>query len=904
MIEIMSHERASDEMVTEFLLNTCLLRPQPSSYAIQAARDCGESALVIDDTVELIPLVTGSAAEFYIEPMIPHIGDIDIMFHFNNELAIPRGHPPPTQLPAEFHSSVKVFEIIDRVIASIADSDSHFPGFVYLQLRYLLTKCSEDDSYVAVDYNNRHNYLPNSLFPPTTLIHGPAMYFRRKSTNVLSLDHVQCLRCLLWPPQAADWQTRHRDYGWPDSATLGRVVSNGCDVVPVAHRQCRPHEVMGKHQHRLSFSRAEIVLINSWMSVQQIVYHMLRNFVKIDVLRDDEDNPGAGRPTLSNYHIKTLLLWACELKPRSWWTDDVNLVRMCVQLLHILAKWLTDGRCQHYFINNCNLIDSDSSHDVANIRDHLVSIDETWLSTWFVDNYVRKCLHFAITPHHISRLFDDVSTRIKLQNALSALVEWRLVMSWKMMNLAEYEIPSVVDYVSWTARLCFCFVTEVAKIDSRLSVYFTAVALLHVSCKSLRHGLTDDLTDILATLCGQFRPICSRHYSKNSTSRFHLEEAVKLMKVLVNKSLSTMSLIEMELSKAYLYRALRCKDSDSDSIYCLANVYLAVLYYTTGQYQTAIGHCTLVTKSQDHSQCSSHVVQGEILPKIDDDVDNMLGLAELYQSLRTAALKQQRQPQLVSVLTTELFAYYLHIKYLSVTECGQFMQTSSTDEFKRYGVCIDDTLQPSIVDVLLFLSVSQLLKRRAKAICPDHALMNASEYNTPDLVELLQESAVEHLTKFRQLEARDFGSVATIATTDFEALYAYKHGDYRRCLQLSIQNAHTLLASAAVRMPEVPTFPEFLQLMDDDIVSLTALMQIVNPKCRDDGRCACFSQLTLSLYLVTQCQLKMRYSVTSLVPTFEFIKITQNRAPAYAILDHLTLKLIERRILAYWKSFA
>jgi len=58
-----------------------------------------------------------------------------------------------------------------------------------------------------------------------------------------------------------DWPTRHRNYGWPDSATLDRVVSNGCDVVGVAHRQCRQHEWRGKLQHRLSFSRAEIVLI-------------------------------------------------------------------------------------------------------------------------------------------------------------------------------------------------------------------------------------------------------------------------------------------------------------------------------------------------------------------------------------------------------------------------------------------------------------------------------------------------------------------------------------------------------------------------------------------------------------------------------------------------------------------
>jgi len=66
--------------------------------------------------------------------MLPHIGDIDVMFHFSNQLAIPEGHPPPTQLPAEFHNYVEVLEIID----------SHLPGYVYLVVRYLLRECVDD----------------------------------------------------------------------------------------------------------------------------------------------------------------------------------------------------------------------------------------------------------------------------------------------------------------------------------------------------------------------------------------------------------------------------------------------------------------------------------------------------------------------------------------------------------------------------------------------------------------------------------------------------------------------------------------------------------------------------------------------------------------------------------------
>jgi len=367
----------------------------------------------------------------------------------------------------------------------------------------------------------------------------------------------------------------------------------------------------------------------------------------------------------------------------------------------------------------------------------------------------------------------------------------------------------------------------------------------------------------------------------------------------VNKSLSTMSLIEIELSKAYLYRALRCKDSDSNSIYCLANVYLAVLYYTTGQYRTAMDHCALVTRSQDHSQCSSHVVQGEILPKIDDDVDNMLGLAELYQSVRTAALKQQRQPQLVSIFTTELCAYYLHIKYMSVTECDQFMQ------FKRYGVCFNDTQQLFIADVLLFLAVRRLLNFQHRTVClkPQHTLMNTNTDNSSELVELLQESAVELLTTYRQLEVREFGSVGlvTIVTTDFEAMYAYKRGDYQQCLQLSTQNVHTLLYARC--MPEVPILPKFIHLLDDNIVSLTALMLMVDPQCRYHGSCyTVITQVTLSLYLMTQCQLKLYHSVTSLAQTLDYIEVAQRKHRADMTLNQLTLKLIKHKVVAYMNT--
>jgi len=96
-------------------------------------------------------------------------------------------------------------------------------------------------------------------------------------------------------------------------------------------------------------------------------------------------------------------------------------------------------------------------------------------------------------------------------------------------------------------------------------------------------------------------------------------------------------------------------------------------------------------------------------------------------------------------------------------------------------------------------------------------------------------------------------------------------------------------------MPLIPTYPEFVQLLDDDIVSLTALTLIVNPNCRNKLFNVGITQLTLSLYLMTQCQLKLRHSATSLAHTLDYIKVAQRKHPADRTLDHLTLKLTARK---------
>jgi len=236
----MADERVDSEIVSRFLLNTCRLRPRLTKHALWAAAHCAYLTTrhsVGDVEADFIPLITGSVDEFYIEPMLPHIGDIDVMRYRGTWLAIPRERPPPTQLPAEFHNYVKVVEIVD----------SHIPGYVYLETRYLLTYCTDDEKYHYVEYDDREWYIVISN-DPSTVRHGPAVFTDNSGTSQLSVDAIYCCRCLVWPSQAADWPARQKNYDWPDSATVERVVGNGCDIVQVAHRQCRQHVLMSKFQ--------------------------------------------------------------------------------------------------------------------------------------------------------------------------------------------------------------------------------------------------------------------------------------------------------------------------------------------------------------------------------------------------------------------------------------------------------------------------------------------------------------------------------------------------------------------------------------------------------------------------------------------------------------------------------
>ena len=149
---------------------------------------------------ETVPTITGSSAEFYIEPMLSCIGDYDLMHYFDQVIAIPARYPP------------SIFPTSDGNIESLGVYEIHDSGCGISSYVYLAkTSIHRVDARILCVTQNRlsncmHEYLEQASGP--ALVHGtvehfnyPGVYFK----SSVSSDFVHSVHCPVWPPQAAEW---------------------------------------------------------------------------------------------------------------------------------------------------------------------------------------------------------------------------------------------------------------------------------------------------------------------------------------------------------------------------------------------------------------------------------------------------------------------------------------------------------------------------------------------------------------------------------------------------------------------------------------------------------------------------------------------------------------------------
>jgi Mab-21 protein len=600
-----------EQLISDFLCNTCYVHPKPNIRRFSALCHCiGVAALRVDDgDYSWIATSSGSASEFYIEPMLSCIDDYDVMYHSNDYIAIPAGHQVTRYLPPEFHHRVKVFELIE----------TDFPCYVFVKQVGELIKCNNEYNYSHFPlecggYASISNRSDDEAHGPALLNSNRNRPVRKyiindgESSSWMSVDNVYCIRCLVWPPQAAEWTTRRRKYDWPDMATVDLIVNNGCDVVQIAHPQCRQHKWVTKHMWRLSFSRAETFLLNTWSVKQQLVYHVLRIFMKTVRPKYDLND------SISNYHMKTLMLWACELdSPMTW--NSCNAIRICKRLIHRLAECVKSIKCVSYFDWRLNLLDHlEETKLIQYILSCLLSITSESFDQLLIDNYIRQCT--TQCPLYISRLFPDDLNPQKLSYVMSAMIEWRRS-CWNMISYENFEGASVTlqqliffclspDKSHWYKHV----IEQLNVVDSRLLTLFFGACFLKIASMLDRGDSSPQLADTILTLIQLGRLPCSHNDTTllgrvnevGNNRRISIASSCGMPTITVCKYYEIACLIMQasrlsfntsespsvgplltELSKFYLHSALKCKGAECRDFHSkshsLLNVYLSCLYY-------------------------------------------------------------------------------------------------------------------------------------------------------------------------------------------------------------------------------------------------------------------------------------------------------------------------------------
>jgi hypothetical protein len=918
------------------------VRPKPSIHKFYALFHCIQIASLPHSDLDArsndrdynqIATSSGSASEFFIEPMLSCINDYDVMFHRNDQLAIPAGHQVPRRLPAEFHHRVKVFQLID----------SKFPGYVTAESTYELVKCNDDDYYEC--FPTESLYITTILRGTGSIRHGPAakklnaspverIYkFDNRDSSWLSIDSVCCFRCLVWPPQAADWSTRRRTHGWPDLKTVECIVNNGCDVVQISHPFCRKDEWMIKQQWRLSFSRAETVLLNSWSVEQQIVYHLLRIFIK------SAQRKAGTRMIIHNYIIKTIMMWTCELwSPMKW--NSRNLVHISRLLLNKLATGLQSFKCSSFFIKHLNILESLESTDNLNqFAGNLKNITDKFLCVWLIDNYIYQCAEQC--PPHISRLFHDNRSVRVLSYELSCITEWWRSrsdeISYTDLKTIFLHIQVAVSWLFSSADTmkngCKYVADHLNATDSRLMPIYYAVCFLKVSSWLDCGQSASKIASVLIMLIQSGACVFSNDDSKlieqmndgdvpvesSGTHSFtackHFRTAWALMLTTRNsyKKVSTLSKLLIELSKVCLHSALQCSDVECGDFHltsrCVLNVLLSCLYCSTAQRKAAFIHsCNAISISsmQKHRLGFCHV-ERQLLPCFDVALDTMLGLVLFYRFVRQIFSNHLQRNRHDVLFTADLLAFYL-INLQSDVYCSNYYCKSRRNMYNKYRTRLLRTTELTTADFLLFHEIYRKTifkgERESSEICDRHKIHvlrgQSVKFNAARLGKLLVQSAVKHLTAFRVSMSRDFSSAIHMVTNDFEAMYAYKCHLYEESFRLCEENVDWLLhAGGKLVNVFVVKESDLLHLADDECLSLISLAKLcgtfdIYPMWAEQ-----VTQLTLLMYLSVQSKLKLLHSTATNIKALRKVMIVHKRLDRGMIVSRAMMTFVYRKAVRH-----
>ena len=178
----------------------------------------------------------------------------------------------------------------------------------------------------------------SSLLPGNPeIINAPIMHF-----STAEYDFVLAIKCEEWPLCAQEWISRPRC--WPAPDLVDAIIKGGFHIV------CKSSP---EGDFRLSYTDAEILLIQNLSNLQHKTYRAFKSFVghfKSQWMLN-------GKKSVCSYHLKTIVLWYCEKSDPTEWTEN-QIVAHLLSLIDDLILALKTRNLPMYFMPKYNLMEN------------------------------------------------------------------------------------------------------------------------------------------------------------------------------------------------------------------------------------------------------------------------------------------------------------------------------------------------------------------------------------------------------------------------------------------------------------------------------------------------------------------------------------------------------------------
>ena len=216
-------------------------------------------------------------------------------------------------------------------------------------------------------------------------------------------DHVATLVCNR-PHPDLQREFLNRPRQWPSDSLISVLVKLPMLLVLVGHKFSPDFNL----QARTSWSHLELKLTQELPeSVRQgyiACKYVLKHFLKA---RGGQNETGDGRSHVCSYHIKTLLLRYLEKTPSSM---TMSPFRLFLDLFNKLNGCLKVGYLPHYFLPDCNLLETVADDELCNAQEVIKAILSDPLNALLTSPTDPQHIYGEVRPDYLVLAFRRVSS--------------------------------------------------------------------------------------------------------------------------------------------------------------------------------------------------------------------------------------------------------------------------------------------------------------------------------------------------------------------------------------------------------------------------------------------------------------------------------------------------------------